>query len=218
MESERISFRYRSRQSKANRSILEKNNDKIFYLFPRSTVPRVTLHNETIDLGRTFLNHPNERYVRLQNSTSLPMRYQFIYPRSGRLQFDSVEREGVVEANTTRDIPLTITIKQLGDITEKLEVHRVGARDAPLEVQITATGTGPVLFIDPNEIRFGTISVLDEHTQILSLSNESPIPAVFHCESEKKNSCFSCIPNSSVVEPHTSMDVRVIAKLNDRLK
>jgi hypothetical protein len=169
-------------------------------------------------LGRTFFNHPNERYVRLQNSTSLPMRYQFLYPRSGRLHFQSEESEGVIDANTTRDIPLTITVKQLGDITEKVEIHRIGARDAPLELQVTATGTGPVLFIDPGEIRFGTISVLDEHTQILSLSNESPIPAVFRFESDKKNSCFSCEPSSGVVEAHTSMDIRVIAKLNDRLK
>ncbi len=169
-------------------------------------------------MGRTFLNNPNERYVRLQNSTSLPMRYQFIYPRSGRLHFQSNESEGVIDANTTKDVPLIITVKQLGDLTEKVEIHRVGARDAPLEFQVTATGTGPVLFIDPSEIRFGTISVLDEHTQILSLSNESPIPAVFHCEFEKKNSCFSCRPNSGIVDPHTTMDVRVVAKLNDRLK
>jgi hypothetical protein len=186
--------------------------------FLRSTVPRITLHNELLDLGRTFLNNPNERYVRLQNSTSLPMRYQFLYPRSGRLHFHSDEAEGTIEANTTRDIPLIITVKQLGDITEKIEIHRNGARDTPLELQITATGTGPVLFIDPGEIRFGTISVLDEHTQILSLSNESPIPAVFHCEFEKNNSCFSCQPNSGIVEPRTSIDIRVIAKLNDRLK
>jgi hydrocephalus-inducing protein len=146
------------------------------------------------------------------------MRYQFLYPRSGRLHFHSAEREGVIQSNTTQDIPLTITVKQLGDIAEKVEIHRIGARDAPLELQISATGTGPVLFIDPSELRFGTISVLDEHTQILSLSNESPIPAVFHCESEKKNSCFSCVPNSGIVEPHTSIDIRVIAKLNDRLK
>jgi len=164
------------------------------------------------------LNNPNERYVRLQNSTSLPMRYQFIYPRSGRLHFQSNESEGVIDANTTRDVPLIITVKQLGDITDKVEIHRIGARDAPLEFQITATGTGPVLFIDPSEIRFGTISVLDEHTQILSLSNESPIPAVFHCEFEKKYSCFSCEPNSGIVDAHSSIDIHVIAKLNDRLK
>jgi hydrocephalus-inducing protein len=169
-------------------------------------------------LGRTFLNNPNERYVRLQNSTSLPMRYQFLYPQSGCLHFQSNESEGVIDANTTRDVPLIITVKQLGDITEKVEIHRIGARDAPLEFQITATGTGPVLFIDPSEIRFGTISVLDEHIQILSLSNESPIPAVFHCEFEKKYTCFSCQPNSGIVEAHTSIDIRVIAKLNDRLK
>ncbi|CAF1106189.1 unnamed protein product [Rotaria sordida] len=184
----------------------------------KSTVPRITLHNDILDLGRTFLNNPNERYIRLQNSTSLPMRYQFLYPHSGHLHFQSNDSEGVIDANTIRDIPITITIKQLGDITEKIEIHRVGARDPPLELEVTATGTGPVLFIEPNEIRFGTISVLDEHTQILSLSNESPIPAVFHCEFDKKNSCFSCIPNTGVVEPHTSLDVRVIAKLNDRLK
>jgi hydrocephalus-inducing protein len=169
-------------------------------------------------LGRTFFDNPNERFVRLQNSTSLPVRYQLLYPRSGRLHFRSDQSEGVIDANTIRDVPLTITVKQLGDITEKVEVHRVGARDAPLELQVAATGTGPVLFIDPGEIRFGTISVLEEHAQILSLSNESPIPAVFRFEPDKKNSCFSCQPSSGVVEPHTSIDIRVIAKLNDRLK
>ncbi|CAF3321831.1 unnamed protein product [Rotaria socialis] len=184
----------------------------------KSTVPRITLHTEILDLGRTFLNNPNQRYVRLQNSTSLPMRYQFLYPGTETLHFESAEGEGVIDANTTRDVPLTITIKQLGDITEKVEIHRVGARDPSLELEITATGTGPVLFIDPGELRFGTISVLDEHTQMLSLSNESPIPAVFHCDFDKKNSCFSCVPNYGVVEPHTSIEVRVIARLNDRLK
>ena len=169
-------------------------------------------------MGRTFLNYPNERYIRLQNSTSLPMRYQFSYPPSEHLHFQSAESEGVIDANTTRDIPLTVTVKQLGDITERVDIHRVGSRDASLALEVTATGTGPVLFIEPSEVRYGTISVLDEHTQILSLSNESPIPAVFRCEFDKKNSCFSCLPNSGVVEPHTPIEVRIIARLNDRLK
>ena len=146
------------------------------------------------------------------------MRYQFLYPRTAQLHFHSNESEGVIQPNTIVDVPLTITVKELGDISEKVEIHRVGARDTPLELQITATGTGPVLFIDPGEIRFGTISVLDEHVQALSLSNESPIPAVFQFEFDKKNSVFSCIPNSGTIEPHSSMDIRVVAKLNDRLK
>ena len=186
--------------------------------FSRSTVPRITLHNDILDLGRTFLNNPNERFVRLQNSTNLPMSYQFLYPRTSHLHFHSEQSQGVIQANTTVDVPLTITVKELGDVTEKVEIHRVGARDAPLELQITATGTGPVLFIDPGEIRFGTISVLEEHVQTLSLSNESPIPAVFQFEFDKKNSVFACVPNAGTIEPHSSMDIRAVAKLNDRLK
>jgi hypothetical protein len=169
-------------------------------------------------LGRAFLNNPNERYVRLQNSTSLPMRYRFIYPRTEYLHFQSAEGEGVIEANTTRDILLITYVKQLGDITDIVEIHRLGTRDPPLELQVMAIGTGPVLFIDPGEIRFGTITVLDEHVQILSLSNESPIPALFQFEFDKKNSMFSCEPNSGSIEARTSMDIRVIARLNDRLK
>lgn len=176
------------------------------------------MHNEILDLGRTFLNNPNERFVRLQNSTNLPMRYQFLYPQTGFLHFYSDESEGVIDANTTRDVPLIITVKQLGDINEKVEIHRVGSRDSPLELQVTATGTGPVLFIDPGEIRFGTISVLDEHIQILSLSNESPIPAVFQFEFDKKNSVFSCVPSFGTIEARSSLDVQVVARLNDRLK
>ena len=218
---ERIFSRYLLPQSKIISRSLSLCRSMIIIIISdicRSIVPRVTLHNDLLDLGRTFYNHPNERYVRLQNSTSLPVRYQFIYPRSGRLHFHSEASEGVLEANTTRDIPLTVTVKQLGDITEKVEIHRVGARDAPLELQVTATGTGPVLFIDPGEIHFGTISVLDEHVRVLSFSNESPIPAVFRCEFEKKNSCFSCRPSTGVVQGHSSIDIQMVAKLNDRLK
>lgn len=169
-------------------------------------------------MGRTFLNHPNERFVRLQNSTSLPVRYQFLYPRTGQLHFHSEQTEGIIEANTTRDVPLVISILQVGDISEKVEIHRVGAREPPLELQVTATGTGPVLFIDPGEIRFGTITVLDEHVQTISLSNESPIAANFQFEFDKKNSVFSCIPQSGTIDARSSMDIQVIAKLNDRLK
>ena len=130
----------------------------------------------------------------------------------------SDESEGIIEANTIRNVPVTITVKQLGDIAEKMEVHRIGAREAPLELQVTAIGTGPVIFIDPGEVRFGTISVLDEHVQLLTLSNESPIPAMFHFELDRKNTVFFCVPDSGCIESRGSIDIRVIATLNDRLK
>ncbi|CAF4044298.1 unnamed protein product, partial [Rotaria magnacalcarata] len=178
---------------------------------------QITFHSEQLGQFHEVFNveiegNPNPLLVAISGQVIGPT----FYFDQAQLKF--AEGEGVIDANTTRDVPLTITIKQLGDITEKVEIHRVGTRDPPLELEIIATGTGPVLFIDPGELRFGTISVLDEHTQILSLSNESPIPAVFHCDFEKKNSCFSCVPNYGVVEPHTSIEVRVIARLNDRLK
>ncbi|CAF0804649.1 unnamed protein product [Didymodactylos carnosus] len=184
----------------------------------KSTVPRINLLGELIDLGRCFLNTPYQRHVHLQNSTSLPMRYRFVFPKTDCLLFRTTEAEGIIESNSTKDVLLTITVQRLGDIIEKIEINRVGTQDFSLELQIIATGTGPVLFIEPNELKWGTISVLEEHERKLTLSNESPIPAIFHCEFDKKQPQFRCEPQSGVVEPESMLDLKVIAYLNDTMK
>ncbi|CAF1310061.1 unnamed protein product, partial [Didymodactylos carnosus] len=184
----------------------------------KSTVPRITLRDDLIDLGRCFINNPYERHVHLQNPTSLPMRYQFIFPKTGCLEFRTMDAEGTIEPNSTKDVELIITVKRLGDITEKIEINRVGVRDTTLELQITTTGTGPVLFIEPNELKWGTIPVLEENEQILVLSNESPIPAIFYCEFDKKQSQFKCEPQNGVVDPKSTLELKVTAYLNDRMK
>jgi hypothetical protein len=48
-------------------------------------------------------------------------------------------------------------------------------------VQVTCVGEGPVVHVTPTHIDYGTISVLNDVTKIVRMSNESLIPAQFSC-------------------------------------
>ena len=50
------------------------------------------------------------------------------------------------------------------------------------QVQLKATGEGPVVHLSAENIDFGVIPVLTDVTHTLKLSNESLIPAQFFCE------------------------------------
>ncbi len=50
------------------------------------------------------------------------------------------------------------------------------------QVQLTCIGEGPVVHVSALEIDFGAISVLEDATRYIKLSNESLIPAECFCE------------------------------------
>ena len=50
------------------------------------------------------------------------------------------------------------------------------------QVKLYATGEGPVVHMNSQEIDFGVIPVLSDSTRNIQLSNESLIPAHFKCE------------------------------------
>ncbi|XP_068267686.1 LOW QUALITY PROTEIN: hydrocephalus-inducing protein homolog [Nyctibius grandis] len=78
-----------------------------------------------------------------------------------------------------------------------------------------STGEGPVVYVHPSKINFGSIQVLQDASQTLHLSNQSVIPAYFWAEMAGKCSRWRIEPSKGVIPPETEMAVAVIANLDD---
>ncbi|XP_039554354.1 hydrocephalus-inducing protein-like, partial [Passer montanus] len=86
------------------------------------------------------------------------------------------------------------------------------------KIQLECIGRGPVVYVHPREINFGSIPVLEDCFQTLHLANQCDLPAVFWVEMAGKCSCWRIEPSKGVISPKSEMSVAVIANLNDTVK
>ncbi|XP_063024385.1 hydrocephalus-inducing protein homolog [Melospiza melodia melodia] len=86
------------------------------------------------------------------------------------------------------------------------------------EIRLECVGQGPVVYVHPREINFGSIPVLEDCSKTLHLANQCKIPAAFQVEMAVERSCWRIEPSKGVVPPSSEVSVAVIANLNDTVK
>ncbi|XP_063024389.1 hydrocephalus-inducing protein homolog [Melospiza melodia melodia] len=132
--------------------------------------------------------------------------------------YSSLAPSGIIEAHSSVQIPITLQAQLLGQcsITAKLAVF--GRPGSPLEIRLECVGQGPVVYVHPREINFGSIPVLEDCSKTLHLANQCKIPAAFQVEMAVERSCWRIEPSKGVVPPSSEVSVAVIANLNDTVK
>lgn len=185
----------------------------------RAIVPQISLATPMIDLGRCFIYHGYETIVRLANETTLKARYSLV-PSSEEdaITFVSAQSEGVIEPNTVKEIYITATSVQLGDIAAELYIKINGSVESPLKCQFICFSQGPVVQIQPKNIDWGLTTVLVDSTREITISNESLIEAKFLALMSKRNSAWRVEPSSGVIEPGSEIILRAICHLIDKVK
>ncbi|TPP57524.1 Hydrocephalus-inducing protein [Fasciola gigantica] len=84
-------------------------------------------------------------------------------------------------------------------------------------IPITCVGEGPVIYIEPTKLDWGTIPVLQSNRKTITLTNESVIPAVFTLKTDNVDSIYKTEPTCGIIPPLSHREVFVIAKPDDTI-
>ncbi|XP_063716545.1 hydrocephalus-inducing protein homolog isoform X4 [Symsagittifera roscoffensis] len=188
----------------------------------RCVVPPVVCDPRWIDLGRCFLRYPYLNRVTLVNDSDLSTRYELMPQVAGDslpFNFQSDRPKGIIGGKSRVEVPVTVTVNQMGRHSFPVHFVLYGSREAPIQATIECFGEGPVVHSSSFELDYGSIPVLHNIHKRLTLSNESLVPAYFATRLLSGSaSVWHCEPELGHIPPGDSVDVRVVAYLDDSLK
>jgi hypothetical protein len=182
----------------------------------------MSLQNNTIDFGDTFVNFTVERTLTFNNDTDLPAQYELIQQDevSQSTAIYSVEpSEGVVEADSSSTIKILFISKKLGPINLPVYFRIKGSDQPPLEVTLMANSSGPIVTLDAkkDKFNFGRIPVLSKVERKLKMTNESLIAAPFKVIIKNKKQNFWVDTEEGIIPPGQSVVLTVTAFLDDAI-
>ncbi|XP_069735049.1 LOW QUALITY PROTEIN: hydrocephalus-inducing protein homolog [Phaenicophaeus curvirostris] len=187
-------------------------------LSARCIVPPLRVLNPFMMFGQCFLKVPYEQTLTLMNDGDLPGCFRVLpqeHKATAAVQYSSPVTCGIIQPHGLVDIPFTVEAQVIGEQTTVLQVAACGREAFPLEVHLVCIGEGAVVYVHPNKINFGKIQVLQDISQPLYLSNQTPTPASFRAEMVGKPSRWRIEPSKGVIPPNTELSVAVIVNLDD---
>ncbi|NWR27030.1 HYDIN protein, partial [Tachuris rubrigastra] len=187
-------------------------------LTARCFVPPLRALNPIMMFGRCYLKVPYQKMLKLVNDSDFPGCYRVLpqaHKENAAVCYFSPEPCGIIEAHSSVQIPFILETQLLGDHDITADVAVFGSEESPLQIHLESTGQGPVVYVYPTEIDFGTIPVVQDVSQTLHLSNQSVIPAVFWVEMAGTCSRWRTEPRKGVIPPETEVSVIVTANLDD---
>ncbi|NXJ99580.1 HYDIN protein, partial [Corythaixoides concolor] len=191
------------------------------YLTARCFVPELQVLNPTVMFGGCFLKFPYQQTLTLVNDSSLPGCYRLLpqvcyHQKEGAaMWYSSPVQCGIIQPHSSVEVPLTVEVQAMGEQDTVAYVIVFGNEGSPLKIHLVCTGKGPVVYVYPSKIDFGSIPVLQDASQTLHLSNQTVIPAPFCVKMAGKCSHWRIEPSEGVVPPETELSVALIANLDD---
>ncbi|NXD22968.1 HYDIN protein, partial [Spelaeornis formosus] len=193
----------------------------VLTLTARCIVPPLRVLNPVVWFGYCCLKVPYYKKLTLVNDSDFPGCYCLLpqkHKEKAAAWYSSSMPSGIIEAHNSVEIPITLESQLLGDCNITAEVAMFGREGSPLEIHLECIGQGPVVYVYPREIDFGTIPVLKDRSKTFQLANQSDIPATFQAEMAGKCSRWRIEPSQGVVPPNSELPVVVIANLDDTEK
>ncbi|XP_026722885.1 hydrocephalus-inducing protein homolog, partial [Athene cunicularia] len=190
-------------------------------LTARCVVPALRVLNPVVMFGRCFLKIPYQQMLTLVNDSDLPGCYRVLpqeHKEDASVWYSSPVPWGIVQPRSSVDVPLTLEAQVTGEQDTVAHVAVFGIEGSPLKIHLVSTGEGPVVYVHPSKINFGSIQVLQDASRTLHLSNQSVIPASFRATMARECSCWRIEPSEGVIPPETEVSVAVIASLDDTEK
>ncbi|OON14314.1 hypothetical protein X801_09895 [Opisthorchis viverrini] len=192
----------------------------------RCVCPSVSISPKELNLRRCFLRHPYPVTFTLTNESKHPASFQLtdlIASKSGKeeteneneLEYSVTQTEGKIDALSTVFLPIVFKARSLGQLERNVKIKICGLEENPLIAHVSCTGEGPVLYIEPTSLNWGTIPVLEASDKTVKITNESAIPASFTIRMVAPDSIFRAIPDAGVVPPLGRVDVTISAVPDD---
>ncbi|XP_030334371.1 hydrocephalus-inducing protein homolog [Strigops habroptila] len=187
-------------------------------LTARCVVPPLRVLDPIMTFGRCFLKFPYQQILTLVNDSDLPGCYGVLpqeHKDDAAVWYSSSMPRGIIQPHSSVEVPFTLEAQVTGQQDTLAHVAVFGSKGSPLKIHLVSIGEGPVVYVHPSKINFGSIQVLQDASQTLHLSNQSVIPASFSAKMADKRSRWRIEPSKGVIPPETVVSVAVIANLND---
>ncbi|XP_055675367.1 hydrocephalus-inducing protein-like [Falco peregrinus] len=157
----------------------------------------------------------------LVNDSDLPGCYGVLpqeHKEDAAVWYSSPVPCGIIQPHSSVEIPFTLEAQAIGRQDTVASVSVSGNERSPLNVCLVSVGEGPIVYVHPSEINFGSIEVLQDASKTLHLSNQAVIPASFCVEMAGKRSCWRIEHSKGVIPPESEVSVAVIANLDNAEK
>ena len=185
-----------------------------------SKVPNIAVSSHEINMGRSYLGYKYPNVITLVNESD---RLRASYKLSdsvdalGQFNITSSIPVGTLEPSETLNVPLTIEPRGLGALAEIMNVNIIGNQE-PVTCEVIANGVGPVVLVEPTNIDFGSINVLQPSFVDIKFSNEALIPAELTISFAKDQVIWSIEKRVFTIEPESSCSVKLCAILDDSIE
>ncbi|XP_075367152.1 hydrocephalus-inducing protein homolog [Mycteria americana] len=190
-------------------------------LTARCIVPPLRVLNPIVAFGRCFLKFPYRQMLTLVNDSDFPGCYGVLpqeHKENAAVWYSSPVPCGIIQPHGSVEVPFTLEVQVTGEQDTVACVAVFGSEGSPLKIHLVSIGEGPVVYVHPSKINFGSIQVLQDASRTLHLSNQTVIPASFWAEMAGKCSRWRIEPSKGVIPPETEVSVTVIANLDDTEK
>lgn len=182
--------------------------------------PSLSLLPNVLDLRDIFINYKYTNSVVLQNNTDYAAKFEFIKQSHASTKLGIIEIGkdlGIVSPHSESKIDIAFTGVQIGKINIDCFFSIFGSDDPPIKLTISANCVGPSLDISVKNINYGNVKVLQKYEKIVTIVNNSLIPANFRAFFEPSTKVFFVDPAESSIGPNETAKISVFANLIDTL-
>lgn len=183
--------------------------------------PKISIVDSLINLETVFIGHQYQTFLKLQNDTDYPAKYEFVEATDQSIldaDLTATRINGIIHSHKVSEVALKFKPLELGHINLNRYIKIFGSDEPPLPFTVSALSVGPDIIINSEKVNFGTINVLIETTQKFQIFNKSLIPAPFKCEIESKSGVFKIFPEEATIQPNETFYVAVTAYLDDSVQ
>ena len=190
-------------------------------LVGESTIPVISLSEETVDFGDCWNRYSYQRTFELINDTDLPTRYE-VMPQSDAstaLAIYSAEpAQGVVPARGRAQLTINLATERLGKMNLPVFVQVVGLTGTPWLCNILVNALGPAVEFDQLDINWGKLPALKQDSKELKITNVCLIKAPFQCFIKGNTSAWEVDVRAGVIEPGESLTLNLSVYLDDTVR
>ncbi len=149
-------------------------------ILAKSVVPKITTTTPSLDLKRCFLGYPYKKVIKLNNDSGFGARYEVLNPVEEEPGFvcSTEAPVGVIDPHSTLEIQMEFVAKKVGMQSSTVSLAIQHYTEEPLKIAVKGIVDGPVIFVDPVSLDWGTVPVLTSVSKTVTVSNQSLIPAL----------------------------------------
>ncbi|XP_053937814.1 hydrocephalus-inducing protein homolog [Cuculus canorus] len=183
----------------------------------RCVIPQLRVLNPIVTFENCFLKVPCQQTLTIVNDSNLPGCYRVLpqeHKDAAAVQYSSPVPCGIIQPCSSVEVPFTLEAQVTGEEDTVACVAAFGKEEFPLEIHLVSIAEGPVVYVWPSKINFGSIQVLQDSSRTLRLCNQTIIPASFTAQMAGKHSRWRIEPSQGVIPPNTDLALAVIANLD----